>query len=239
MLTGLGIQSDLLAQDLDQWGDILVLVVMAILWLAGGLAKVITARKGAPQDRQQKTETKKKTDRRETWQERLARRAQEFQRAAEAKARDLEQAATGTTQKTPHKKSAPPPQPPAGKIRIRHGASGDSVIIYEHPSLQPAMDRNMDAARHDEVQRAVVLASEQIVKPQPPKFMTEPLTKILSPSQKPATVAAAAAEQAAGFHPDDLIDYSDPDALKKAVLHCEILGKPLGLREPTEGTSPF
>lgn len=30
-----------------------------------------------------------------------------------------------------------------------------------------------------------------------------------------------------------LMDYSDPDELKRAILHYEILGKPLSLRDPT------
>jgi len=31
-----------------------------------------------------------------------------------------------------------------------------------------------------------------------------------------------------------LLDYADPDDLKRAILHYEILGKPLSLREPSE-----
>ena len=34
-----------------------------------------------------------------------------------------------------------------------------------------------------------------------------------------------------------LIGYDDPDALKKAILHYEILGKPIALRDPFERTS--
>jgi hypothetical protein len=36
-----------------------------------------------------------------------------------------------------------------------------------------------------------------------------------------------------------VIDYSDPDALKKAILHYEILGKPLALRDESAQGSAF
>lgn len=39
--------------------------------------------------------------------------------------------------------------------------------------------------------------------------------------------------------PVSLLDYSDPDALKRAILHYEILGKPLAFRDPLERSSPF
>lgn len=202
---------------------------MAILWLGGALAKAITARKGTQEPRR-KSPAKDKSDRRETWQERLARKAQEFQRAAEAKARELEQAATGTIQQPPHKRPVPP-QPPAGKITIRHDARGDSVLVYERPTPQPAMDRDVEANRREKAQQAIALASRQIAKPQPPEPLTESLPEV-STSLEPATVPQVSSAQPVGFRPSDLIDYSDPDALQKAILHCEIFGKPLGLREP-------
>ena len=42
-----------------------------------------------------------------------------------------------------------------------------------------------------------------------------------------------------GFEPTAIIDYSDPDALKKAILHYEILGKPLAVRDESEQTRAF
>jgi hypothetical protein len=48
-----------------------------------------------------------------------------------------------------------------------------------------------------------------------------------------------AADQSAGFQPAAVIDYSDPDALKKAILHYEILGKPIALRDASDEPSSF
>jgi len=36
------------------------------------------------------------------------------------------------------------------------------------------------------------------------------------------------------FTAKSLLDYTDPDELRRAILHYEILGKPLSLREPEE-----
>jgi hypothetical protein len=38
---------------------------------------------------------------------------------------------------------------------------------------------------------------------------------------------------------DLLIDYSDSDALRRAIVQYEILGKPLALRNPLERTAAF
>ena len=46
-------------------------------------------------------------------------------------------------------------------------------------------------------------------------------------------------EAVAGYDPASVIDSSDPDALRKAILHYEILGKPIGLRDPSEQSTIF
>lgn len=99
MLTGLWTQLGVrvLGQDLDQWGDILVIAVMAVLWLIGGLAKVITSKKRTGQQRPQEGAAKPQRQR-ATWQERLARKAEEMQRAAETGSRKSEQQARARTQ---------------------------------------------------------------------------------------------------------------------------------------------
>lgn len=38
---------------------------------------------------------------------------------------------------------------------------------------------------------------------------------------------------------EDVFDYSDPDELKRAILHYEILGKPVSLRNPSERMAGF
>jgi len=55
----------------------------------------------------------------------------------------------------------------------------------------------------------------------------------------PDEVQLNAQRESGGFEPAVIIDYDDPDALKKAILHYEILGKPLALRDMPEPSTTF
>lgn len=226
----LAIQFELLAQgpNFEEWGDVLVIVIMAILWLAGALAKVLTSRKGTQQQRQQEGPAGQATRKRETWQERLARKAQEMQQAAEAQGRQLEQAARVRTQAAEPRpvRATSQSSPPAGRVAVRTDQKGDSLLVYERPTdarQQPAKSPSSElrAGTGDSAYE--------------PLGMREPPTPL-----EPAGARARAARQPAeDFLPDLILDYSDPDALRKAILHYEILGKPLALREPADETISF
>jgi hypothetical protein len=56
---------------------------------------------------------------------------------------------------------------------------------------------------------------------------------------KPGEVQQGPSRDTGGFEPTAVIDYSDPDALKKAILHYEILAKPLALRDESAQASVF
>ncbi len=60
-----------------------------------------------------------------------------------------------------------------------------------------------------------------------PEFTTEAVEKL------PERRVAEEIPQAK-YLPEILIDYDDPEKLRRAILHYEILGKPLSLREPGE-----
>jgi hypothetical protein len=47
-------------------------------------------------------------------------------------------------------------------------------------------------------------------------------------------MAAAAEESEPAYLPEILSDYADPDQLRTAILHYEILGKPIALRDPSQ-----
>ena len=49
----------------------------------------------------------------------------------------------------------------------------------------------------------------------------------------------ATPRQTTGRQPESIIDPTDRDALRKAVLHYEILGKPLALRDMPERSTGF
>lgn len=197
-------QFGLLAQGLDEWGDILVIVVMAVLWLVGALAKVLTGKKGAAQQRPTQGPATQPAAQRETWQQRLARKAREIQRAAEGERESVQR---------PARTQTPRPRP-TGKITVRTDQKGDSVMVYQQ------------ALRQHEARDAVIAASPQAGR-KPPT------------TREPIDASSVPTTPALGFQPSIVLDYGDPDALKKAILHCEILGKPLALRESSDDAFPF
>ena len=70
------------------------------------------------------------------------------------------------------------------------------------------------------------------VQPEPeefPEFTSETIKKM---GDKRIGISAETAR--AKYLPELLLDYADPDELKRAILHYEILGKPLSLRSSEE-----
>ncbi|HSV98935.1 MAG TPA: hypothetical protein VLI39_02095 [Sedimentisphaerales bacterium] len=215
MLIELPRQLDLLAQRPAIDGDLLVLIVMAILWLVGGLAKVVTAKKGPAQQarRQQEGLSSKAPAQRETWQQRLARKVREIQEAAQTERRTPEQQ-THARDAATH---------PAGTIAIRENPKGESVMAYKRPAPQPIRK----AVRQREAQEVGAAARPEI-SPEPPRPL-EPLAVSSEPHTSRFSDASSLADHS----------LSDPDALKNAILHYEILGKPLALRDSTDEASRF
>jgi hypothetical protein len=62
------------------------------------------------------------------------------------------------------------------------------------------------------------------------KPITEPLKKLKDEHLliRPKTTQAETTLR------EPLLDFNDPNALRRAILHYEILGKPLSLRRPSE-----
>ncbi|MEN6335793.1 MAG: hypothetical protein ABFE01_16190 [Phycisphaerales bacterium] len=219
-------QFDMLAQGhgLDQWGDIIILLVMAALWLAGVLAKVLTGKKRAGQQQPgQNRPTAPVAAQRESWQQRLVRKAREFQEAAEAERRKMEQETRARTSPArPRPAAARSPSLPAGEVAVRTDRKGDSVMVYQ-PS---AINKEQEIARQREARDAILAASQ--------RSLTEPSVPLETLRPSADSVAPPS-----DLQPLLVIDYSDPDALKKAVLHYEILGKPLALRDPPGDSAAF
>jgi hypothetical protein len=65
---------------------------------------------------------------------------------------------------------------------------------------------------------------------------TSPLGGQVQPKLEKVTagVAAPAEIPRAKYLSEILSDYENPESLRRAILHYEILGKPLSLRDPSE-----
>jgi hypothetical protein len=236
----------LLAQgpNLENWTDLLIVVVMAVLWLGGVLAKTLSAKRST-QRTGQTDPTGRPSPPRQTWQERLARKVEEIQQTAQAQgvgmARRLEQ----KTGLPAGGRQGSPTRPPGGEITIRQGPRGESVMVYERPKAQPPAPPAARPSRAPRPRQAVAGAPPTPIStsalPQA-KIETEgPAKPILQalPSvtfELPASSEADALKTNPLSEPADVglpapIDSGDSDALRKAILHYEILGKPLAFRD--------
>lgn len=233
---------------MEDWIDILFIAVMALLWLVGGLVKAM-GRKGSARQKQPEGLAREQRRPRETWQQRLMRKAEELQRMAEAKGRQATERARvrERTEQGPRRR----PQPPGGRITVRADERGQSIMVYERPTPEPSTERAQHAARQKEARAAVVAAGRQATAPAPeidlkvetgrPTFepILEGLTDVMREPPKPVELGVQrpeTARESVGFPAASVIDYRDPDALKKAILHYEILGKPVALRDLSERT---
>jgi len=236
-------QSRLFAQgDSETWTNFLFIIAMLVLWAVAGLIRA--SRKGAAQ-RQGAGAAGGPRRQAETWQQRLERKAQEMQHAAEAaqQARRV-QVKLVPREQTPRPTSVPGPvmQAPSSKLpEGKEGRQGGSI-------------REQLAARQREARDAVIAAQystgnrpteiEPKVEPGEPvirPILEEPMREALEPplpagegEVRPETPA-----DLAGLPPGWLFDYRDPDVFRKAIVHYEILGKPIGLRDPGEQSATF
>jgi hypothetical protein len=225
------VQLHIVAQiDSDHWVNFLILVGMAILWLFAVLIKQATKRKppqaqGGPAGEQ-----------RESWQQRLARKAEELQRAMEGQTDDrMERMRQRLDERARQRGQVR--ERPSGNIAVRSGRGGEPVMVYERTEPTDSM-RERHAARQREAKEAVSAAGRRATMP-PVETGVEIPRPDLAPAVEdfagatlgPPPPTEARREPAGGYQPGSIIDSSDPDALRKAILHYEILGKPIGLRD--------
>lgn len=230
-------QCSLLAQgdDAGEWMNILFIVVVAVFWAIGGIVKAAGA--GRPARRQpEKRSSAKGTSRRETWLQQLARKAEEIQRAVENQGKPQPQ----RPQERPPQ--AKPSKPPAGQVTVRTGPGGQSVLVYERQAKSAAAQwqeqqtrKRRERSPASRIRARTVQETRQRPTPSSPEISAAPA---VSRRQQPLVSEPHEAMPAVKVRMP-LVDYSDVDALKRAILHYEILGKPLAFRDPLERIAPF
>ena len=224
-------QCSLLAQGdgAGEWMNILFIVVVAVFWAIGGIVKAAGAGRKDRQ-RQKGPSFEQEAPKRENLLQQLARKAQEMQRALEDQGKQRPQNARQQGQQ------AKRPKPPAGRVAVRTGRGGEPVLVYERQASSPT-------GRSQEQQASEIRAGaqrEQKAKarltPPPAEIPTAPALAQEAPQTRPAGREEATPVAGATSL---LVDYSAADALKRAILDYEILGRPLAFRHPFERTSPF
>jgi hypothetical protein len=219
--------------DSDQWVNFLILAIMAVLWLFGTALKAATKKKPSEGQKGGLAQAQ-----RETWQERLARKAEELQRALEGQSTETgERIRRRVEQRVGVQKRGEGPAP--GKIAVRSGRGGESVRVYERAGDST---REQHAAAGRKAMMSPVEPKLETIEPAPKPTAEEPADPTLhlpEPLEPGKGALETRRDAVAGYEPASIIDSSDPDALKKAILHYEILGKPLGLRDPVEQSTTF
>jgi hypothetical protein len=111
----------------------------------------------------------------------------------------------------------------------RRPAEVPSGGASSHDTFEASEDARPTKAYRSERERAAkkaVAAPKDVVRTQlkAPEPILEPAGSPSKPQARPAAIPARSGVR---------IDLSDPDALKRAIVQYEILGKPIGLRDPS------
>ncbi len=191
--------------------NILFIVGLAIFWVIGGILKA-------------------RANKKQEGEEQLTRKPglAPSDRAGVAKPRAIE--------KTPYEQvQRPPARPPYRREPQPQIEPPRRKIVRPQPAAQ------MFAAEKEQaIPAETVELLEEPGLPQPAPQVQPDLGEL--PEFTSKTVkglgdmgAAIPAETArAKYLAEILLDYSDPDDLKRAILHYEILGRPLSLRDPSQ-----
>jgi len=189
--------------DLEGWMNILFVVILAVFWAVAGIVKAKT-RKREPEDEEESA--------RQPAHRPLASSLREqFLKQLYGPAGPAQRQPSGPSAQQPRKKVAAP-QPGAPKYaapaeRTRPPATMEPLpeldLSLPQPQLQPEI---LEAPVLTGTLARDLEAKIPNVPEQVPQ--TEDLTELLS-------------------------DYADPEELRRAILHYEILGQPLSLRDPS------
>jgi hypothetical protein len=272
---------------MDEWVNVLFVVVIAVLYIVGGLVKSLS-NKGAQQKRQGLAKEHRQ-QRQESWQQRLMRKAEEMQRLAAAKQKELADRSSsgGRQERQPRPPSKPGEQPGLDGLSFRQGRGGEAEMVYDagearrdirrpqqastpppppggrrvvrprpvtpaRPQTPPTPRQDRPRGRLRSAREAIRVARSREAAPRPP---AEAQPELTPPEKTPlvsglpkTTLGSSRARRrtgrtgpivAASQRPDVLIDYSDPQALRRAIVQYEILGKPLSLRDSVQRTTLF
>lgn len=195
------------SKDTKGWGNIVFIVFLAILWAIGGILK---AKKNAQEKKVggQGLDPKPGDKPAEDMKKSPKGPFQQIRAAVEAelqKQRELQLQAQQARRKMVR------PEPAVRKVAIKpERAAG----IH---TLEPVEETRLP--------RAIAEVEPKLEK------LPEYTSKTVKEVGDKRAVAAQGPQ--ARYLSEILLDYSNPDDLKRAILHYEILGKPLSLRDPT------
>ena len=197
------------SEDAEKWMNILFVVVLAVFWAVGGILK---ARAKKTQDGDA-GKSSGRPARRPPAQSSMAR---------EQLLRQAGPPPVGRAERPPYRSSL-------GQARTRLAELRAAAQKFAAEAEQAFRVQIQEPARE-------VLPAARRPKSRPePRDVLESLAKLPTAPQPenlppPEETAPAPCE----YLPELLSAYADPDQLRRAILHYEILGRPLALRDPQD-----
>lgn len=191
------------------WGNILFIVFLAIFWVIGGILKAKKSAQGKRAGGQplgQKPGIKPGEGKKETPKG-------PFQQIRAAVVAELEKQRELQQQAQQAKRKMVRPKPAVRKV------SPQAERTARTPALKAVKEKVLPSPRAETEPKIEIL----------PEITDTTIKKV--PDKRRAAVSRQLPRSR--YLPEILTDYSDPDELRKAILHYEILGKPLSLRDPT------
>jgi hypothetical protein len=192
------------SDDAEGWMNILIVVVLAVFWVIGGIIKAKAKKPGAPNEQLPAKPVRKPPLHSRDAREQMLRR---LQRPADS--------AQGQRQQ---------PRPAAQQPRMRFAdlqAAVRKFAVEAEQAFQPQSGKPTPELKP-------VLTEPKI----PPETVKtkEPIGKTVKRLQD-KLVSEPEQMPESEYLSELLTDYANPEELRRAILHYEILGKPLSLRD--------
>jgi len=209
-------------KDVEGWMDILVIVLVAAVY---GLGTILKAKKGKKVQEQTEEQQKRKPQRKpEGGRGVLEQFVREIQRAVEP---TQERESRPAVRPAPKQVARPQPAPVVRKYAAEAKQVSRPKRITppakpKRPGLElsiPAPQVRPDFEELPELQTGIEAL---------PEFTSKAIEGLVG---KREDMAAEVPESK--YLSEVLLDYADPDELRMAILHYEILGRPLSLRGPS------
>ena len=209
-------------KDVEGWMDILVIVLVAAVY---GLGTILKAKKGKKVQEQTEEQQKRKPQRKpEGGRGVLEQFVREIQRAVEP---TQERESRPAVRPAPKQVARPQPAPVVRKYAAEAKQVSRPKRITppakpKRPGLElsiPAPQVRPDFEELPELQTGIEAL---------PEFTSKAIEGLVG---KREDMAAEVPESK--YLSEVLLDYADPDELRRAILHYEILGRPLSLRDPS------
>jgi len=200
-------------QDGKSWTNILFIVGLAIFWIIGGILKARANKKQKDEEQLTRKSGLKPSEGAGVREPRVVKKTpyEQVQRP---------------TARTPYRREPQPQiQPPRRKIaRLQHAVQQFAIKIKEAQAIPPETIELLEEPGLPQPAPQVKPDFQEL-----PEFTSKAVKEL-----EDMRVGIPAETPGAKYLAEILLDYSDPEDLKRAILHYEILGRPLSLRDPSQ-----